>query len=298
MNNNDKINHASLSEATFNQGPTPSVKNNNNNNKSKHRRKCRDTDRPKRPLSAYNLFFQQQRAEMLAALPVRAQGKPAKSHGKIGFKKMARVIGARWKALDDASRAPFQQLAAQEKKRHAHELKLYRQRQLTSFAIHRQPPASTFDIPTTTTVISNTSSRSSSETSLSHFEDEQEPFAGNLEWDPMASFQQRRPQENHTYASCQMMESLQMEPVPFDDIHFPLCHDYTEDSCDPSSSRAMIYEPIPYNPTSRYNPNDMAALASRLDRDLMAQFIRSFGRQEQHSSHTSSTACQYSSYSQ
>ena len=32
--------------------------------------------RPTRPLSAYNLFFQAERKNMLEALPVRARGKP------------------------------------------------------------------------------------------------------------------------------------------------------------------------------------------------------------------------------
>lgn len=41
--------------------------------------------RPTRPLSAYNLFFQAERKNMLDVLPVRAKGKPRHSHGKIGF---------------------------------------------------------------------------------------------------------------------------------------------------------------------------------------------------------------------
>lgn len=82
--------------------------------------------RPKRPLSAYNFFFQSERQRLLEELPVRAQGKPRRSHGKIGFQDMAKVIGARWKNLDNATRSQFELLQEQDKQRHAKEMEEYR----------------------------------------------------------------------------------------------------------------------------------------------------------------------------
>lgn len=87
-----------------------------------------DQGKPKRPLSAYNLFFQEQRKILLAKLPVRPQGAPRRSHGKLGFKEMARYIGHRWKTLDAATKHRFDVMAAKEKKRYAEEMLVYRNR--------------------------------------------------------------------------------------------------------------------------------------------------------------------------
>ena len=85
-------------------------------------------EKPKRPLSAYNLFFQSERRILLAELPPRAGRQPRKSHGKIGFKEMATIIGKRWRELDDVTRAPFLLLAKQEKNRHGITMENYRRR--------------------------------------------------------------------------------------------------------------------------------------------------------------------------
>ena len=42
---------------------------------------------------------------------------------------MATIIGARWKALDEASRAYYENLAAQDKLRYKRELEAYQKRQ-------------------------------------------------------------------------------------------------------------------------------------------------------------------------
>ena len=67
--------------------------------------------KPKRPMSAYNIYFKEQRALMLSDIPdengeyrghdegIEESGKRKKSHGKIGFQELARIIGASWKEL-------------------------------------------------------------------------------------------------------------------------------------------------------------------------------------------------------
>jgi hypothetical protein len=78
--------------------------------------------KPKRPLSSYNLFFQNERKEILRATPERAGVKPRRSHGKIGFADLARNIAANWKSIDPESRAHFDKLAAKDKERYKREM--------------------------------------------------------------------------------------------------------------------------------------------------------------------------------
>jgi hypothetical protein len=95
------------------------------------------SDMPKRPMSAYNLFFQLERERLINGQAARVftvedvdriaalqkvkdmTPKPKrlhrKSHGKISFGELARVIANKWKALNTTSRAVFVERAAIEK---------------------------------------------------------------------------------------------------------------------------------------------------------------------------------------
>jgi hypothetical protein len=75
-------------------------------------------DRPTRSLSAYNIFFAAERKKLLADTPVRATGKPRKSHGKVGFSEMAKIVGAKWKNINPQDKLYYEGLAAKDKWRY------------------------------------------------------------------------------------------------------------------------------------------------------------------------------------
>lgn len=91
-------------------------------------------DMPKRPLSAYNLFFRDERERILGAgsegkqseeagtAVVPAEGKPSSKKGKqksgIGFSNLAKTIATKWNELDKEIRAPYEEIAAGEKKKY------------------------------------------------------------------------------------------------------------------------------------------------------------------------------------
>eukprot|EP00980_Cylindrotheca_fusiformis_P003326 scaffold746_cov123-Cylindrotheca_fusiformis.AAC.14 len=68
------------------------------NDKKQKKSKKRPKDRPKRPLSAYNIFFKEERARILEEV-----GHISSKKAKIGFQNLAKMIGKRWQDLDPDS---------------------------------------------------------------------------------------------------------------------------------------------------------------------------------------------------
>mmetsp|Transcript_8910 Transcript_8910/g.17042 ORF Transcript_8910/g.17042 Transcript_8910/m.17042 type:complete len:444 (+) Transcript_8910:316-1647(+) len=108
--------------------------------KQKTSRAQKDPNKPKRPLSAYNLFFREERARMIAELQTPQNGKqesgeatngdgqPAKKKQKltgVGFKPMAQRVASKWKALDKESLAVYEKMAAEDLRRYRQEMKEY-----------------------------------------------------------------------------------------------------------------------------------------------------------------------------
>lgn len=95
--------------------------------------------RPRRQLTAYNIFFKHERARMLREghdgehrlaeaeeSPVVPLGRTGARHRpKIGFAEMARRVSRVWKTLGETERDTYKNLAAQDKQRYLREKTLY-----------------------------------------------------------------------------------------------------------------------------------------------------------------------------
>ena len=92
----------------------------------------KNQDKPKRPLSAYNIFFKEERHRILAEIPdedakqsTSTRKRKKRPHGKIGFESLAKAIGKRWQALSDDELAVYKAKAQQDLQRYKQEMKVY-----------------------------------------------------------------------------------------------------------------------------------------------------------------------------
>ena len=74
--------------------------------------------KPKRPLSAYNIFFKEMRPKILAQPSV------------VGFSRLAQVVAANWKNLDSVSKRPYEEMARQAMTRYRAELSVWERNQV------------------------------------------------------------------------------------------------------------------------------------------------------------------------
>ena len=93
--------------------------------------------RPKRPLTAYNLFFKARREQLLAAEQQQQQQQVASQsdssnrqqqarRNSIGFEDLAKIIGKEWKEIDPQTLTEYEAQAQTDKERYNRELELYK----------------------------------------------------------------------------------------------------------------------------------------------------------------------------
>lgn len=135
-----------------------------NNNKKAYtsngpKRKSKATNFPRRPLSAYNMFFKFQRhciihglngmqdidkVHDIICISIAKCGEKKRihrtSHGKIGFAELARRIAESWRVCDASLKAYFQELSKRDKKRYDEEKIQYSLSQLERIKLSRTHP--------------------------------------------------------------------------------------------------------------------------------------------------------------
>jgi HMG-box domain len=87
-------------------------------------------DKPKRPLSAYNIFFADVRQNLINdRLQVQSNGQGSPTNGGLGFGSLARTVAEKWKNLDPILKEPYEHKAKLERERYKIILARWEQKQ-------------------------------------------------------------------------------------------------------------------------------------------------------------------------
>jgi hypothetical protein len=127
--------------------------------------KKKPKDKPKRPLSAYNFFFKEEREKILKVvlaeepskvdndpdsddfLDEAALGRLRKEGGKVSFEEMGKIIGQRWKNIEPDRMNKFSELAAEDTERYKKEMQSYNGRQEAKMRSEALKPPANFSRP-------------------------------------------------------------------------------------------------------------------------------------------------------
>eukprot|EP00568_Trieres_chinensis_P011941 CAMPEP_0183294164 /NCGR_PEP_ID=MMETSP0160_2-20130417/2599_1 /TAXON_ID=2839 ORGANISM="Odontella Sinensis, Strain Grunow 1884" /NCGR_SAMPLE_ID=MMETSP0160_2 /ASSEMBLY_ACC=CAM_ASM_000250 /LENGTH=315 /DNA_ID=CAMNT_0025455425 /DNA_START=114 /DNA_END=1061 /DNA_ORIENTATION=+ len=133
---------------------------------SRRQIKKKSKDKPKRPLSAYNFFFKEEREKIQKFVEADENGEDVgnkpdsddyidpdqmarlkKDGGKISFEEIGKVIGSRWKNIKAERLSKYTGLAAQDNERYKKEMQAYNGRQDAKLRNESLRPPANFSLP-------------------------------------------------------------------------------------------------------------------------------------------------------
>mmetsp|Transcript_50153 Transcript_50153/g.144520 ORF Transcript_50153/g.144520 Transcript_50153/m.144520 type:complete len:351 (-) Transcript_50153:172-1224(-) len=110
-------------------------------NGMRKKRRHKPKDYPKRPLSAYNVFFKETREQILAQKAKEEKPSDEKRDHKLDFQTMAKEIASRWKSLDPKEKERVEKLAKKDMLRYRDEVKAYEEEMVKKNRAEREEAA-------------------------------------------------------------------------------------------------------------------------------------------------------------
>lgn len=99
--------------------------------------------KPKRPLSAYNLFFQAERQQIIQKEDDNGDDERKRKRSGISFESLGKEIGERWKQIDAETLRHYEDLARADKDRYLKEMERYKAQQDSEMTKRRMQLEST-----------------------------------------------------------------------------------------------------------------------------------------------------------
>jgi len=103
---------------------------------------------PKRPLSAYNYFFQEERGRLMEQGQVIDEPNILPS-GTIAFEELAKNIGKRWRSLPQQEKMRFHDLASRDDERCQREMEVWERKQMNPKANEKSSPKAVAELEVT-----------------------------------------------------------------------------------------------------------------------------------------------------
>eukprot|EP00527_Entomoneis_sp_CCMP2396_P000922 CAMPEP_0198142624 /NCGR_PEP_ID=MMETSP1443-20131203/5373_1 /TAXON_ID=186043 /ORGANISM="Entomoneis sp., Strain CCMP2396" /LENGTH=254 /DNA_ID=CAMNT_0043805679 /DNA_START=125 /DNA_END=889 /DNA_ORIENTATION=+ len=224
--------------------------NNNNNNNTVF------IVKPRRALTAYNLFFKDERVKMVKQQKMTG--------GKLSFAGMARAVSTKWKNISEDQTTLYEGLAKQEKARHARELSVWKNMKKAAAGEpekKKQAPS----LPQSPLPVSSNTSRWNSVVSTADksIESALETFA------PLSCHYASGGDDFFRSQQLQLVKLLKsMEPDPLLEEH----QKQTIRPMRPTSAGILVAAPLGANSSS----HDSAALANQMGGECTDMFLSMF----------------------